>query len=154
MNATAKISENGYYQLPIYTLDEKTNTYTQEEGKWTHFGTRKFVLNLQELTGKNLVEFGQYMKEIEDSIDLYDHFDAFTDLLEAAMRAYYQEQGKTIDFDTIKVGEWLYHAMENADKVMENINKALVESLPKAGKKKEGRFRPPIQNKKDTTKKK
>ena len=136
-----KSTQNGYYKLKIYQPSED-NKLTRTGSRWLCFN-RLFGTKIKEVTGKDIFEFGEYLKQLDESIDLAEKFDAFTDLAHAAMLAYSEKEGEDIDYTGYNVGEWLYYAMENDDTVLLGITSALQNSLPKPGKKRAGRFTPP-----------
>ena len=127
MNKTTK---NGYYKLK-----------TTDGDKWLHF-SRLFIDKIQEVSGKDITEFGSHLKMLDETMDSTSQFDAVTDLVMAAMMAHDEKEGKDIDYNLYKVGEWLYHATEEDDTVIAGIFSALNDSLPKQGKQREGRFTP------------
>ena len=126
-----KNKNNGYYKLK-----------TKDGDKWLHF-SRLFISKIEEVSGKDIVEFGHDLQLLDGSLDLTKQFDAITDLVMAGMLAYDEKNGNDVDYDLYKVGEWLYEATEKDDKVISNIFKALKQNLPEPGKNREGRFTPP-----------
>ena len=128
MNKTTK---NGYYKLK-----------TKDGDKWLHF-SRLFVSKIKEVTDRDIVDYGEYLKTLDNSMDITEQFDAITDLVMAAMMSYDEANGQDSDYTAYNVGEWLYEATEDDDKVIEGIFDALNNSLPKPGKTREGRFSPP-----------
>ena len=126
-----KSIKNGYYKLK-----------TKDGDKWIHF-SRLFISKLEEVSGKNIVEYGKYLRSLDEGLDITAQFDAITDLVMAGMLAHDEKEGNDIDYNLHKVGEWIYLATEEDDQVISNIYKALNGSLPKPGKKRVGRFTPP-----------
>lgn len=129
-----KSKQNGYYKLK-----------TKDGDKWLHF-SRLFVTKLKEVSGKNIVEFGEHLKTLDDSLNLTDQFDAITDLTMAAMLANDEKEGNDIDYDLYKVGEWLYYATEESSGVLADIIKTLQMATQKPGKQRKGRFSPPMRS--------
>lgn len=114
-----KILEKGYYELKW-----------GDESKWMHF-SRTSLSQLNKLTGKNIAEFGD---ALQSETDMDTQFDLVTDLVHSGFLAHDLEEGIEIDYNTYKVGNWLWLAIqENAD-IMKDIMKALESSLPKVGK--------------------
>ena len=98
-----KSIKNGYYKLK-----------TKDGDKWLHF-SRLFISKLEEVSGKNIVEYGEYLKRIRrKSLDLTEQFDAITDLVHSAgIIANDEKEGNDIDYDSYK--GWrvvLYYATE------------------------------------------
>ena len=129
MNKTKK---NGYYKLK-----------TKDGDRWLHF-SRLFITKIKEVSGKDILEYGEYLKTLDNNLDVTKQFDAVTDLTIAAMMAYDEKEGNDIDYNLYKVGEWLYAAVEEDDRIIKGIFDTLNESLPKPGKIREGRFTPPV----------
>ena len=124
-----KIKENGYYKLK-----------TKDGDKWLHY-SRLFLTRLEEVSGKDIVKFGEHLMSLDNSLNMEAQFDALTDLTMAAMLAYDEKEGNEIDYDLYKVGEWLYNAVEEDDKVFSDIINTL-QAATSPGKQKEGRYRP------------
>lgn len=116
-----KILEKGYYELKW-----------GDESKWLHF-SRTSLSQLKKLTGKDIVEFGD---ELTKETDEDSQFDLVTDLIHSGFIAYDLEEGNDIDYNSYKVGNWLWLAIQDDQDIMKNIIKALEASLPKAGKQK------------------
>ena len=129
MNKTKK---NGYYKLK-----------TKDGDRWLHF-SRLFITKIKEISGKDILEYGEYLRSLDDSLDITEQFDAVTDLAMAAMLAYDEKEGNDIDYDLYKVGKWIFEATEKDETVIKGIFDTLNESLPKPGKIREGRFTPPV----------
>ena len=127
----SKNIKNGYYKLK-----------TDDGPKWLHF-SRLFIDKIKEVSGKNILEFGEYLKSLDNDLNMMSQFDAITDLTMAAMMAYDEKEGNDIDYDLYKVGEWLYWAMEEDEKVLVNIFDALKAATESRGKSRKGRFTPP-----------
>ena len=105
----SKNINNGYYKLK-----------TEDGDKWLHF-SRLFISKLEEVTGKNLVEYGEHLQSVDESIDITDQFDAVTDITMAAMAAYDEKNGNDVDYDLYKVGKWLWSACETDEMVIADI---------------------------------
>ena len=110
--------QRGYLQLP-----------TEEGNKWMHF-SMNFIVNLQELTGLDIVTWG---KEL-DKKDVFNQGLSICELMYAALAAFDQEEDNDIDYNIYKVRVWGIEAMNNDDKLAKNILEALTNSL---GKQKE-----------------
>ena len=118
-----------------------------------HF-SRIFISKIKEVTGKSMTGFGQEMVKVEAKIKDFveslkneetmttemmeqyeklnwEQFDLFTDLVYAGMLAYSAEINEEVDYDQQIVGSWLWDAMNQDDKVLVGINKALTQSMPK-----------------------
>ena len=80
-----KSTKNGYYKLK-----------TKDGDKWLHF-SRLFISKLEEVSGKNISQFGELLQSLDNSLDLYGQFDAITDLSMAAMLAHDEKEGNDID---------------------------------------------------------
>ncbi len=114
-----KTKERGYLKLN-----------TENGPKYAHF-SRTFWGQLKEVSGQDLVSLGKSFQE-EKSTE--EQFDAITDLLESGFRAYDLENDIEIDYNTYKVGNWLWEAMNQDDNIGTEIIETLTASLPKAKK--------------------
>ena len=115
---------------------------TEDGEKWIHFN-RLFVSKIKDVSGKDINQFGKHLQSLDNMLNWEEQFDAITDLVMAGMLAHDENEGNDITYDIEKVGEWLYYAMEEDDKVLANIFEALTSSTRRLGKKRTGRFTPP-----------
>ena len=126
-----KSTKNGYYKLK-----------TKDGDKWLHF-SRLFISKLKEVSGKDINEFGEFLKSLDGSLDINAQFDAMTDLVMAGMLAYDEKEGNDTAYTLYNVGEWLHYACEEDESVLQGVFDALNGAMPKPGKKRAGRFTPP-----------
>lgn len=107
--------QQGYLQLP-----------TEQGTKWMHF-SMNFLVNLQELTEKDVSTWGRDMREQ----DPFKQGLSLCELMYASLAAFDQEEGNDIDYNIYKVTNWGLEAMNNDDKLAANILEAMTNSLGK-----------------------
>lgn len=115
-----KTKERGYFKID-----------TPEGVKYAHF-SRTFLGQLKEVMDTDLGTLG---KKLQSAESYEDQFDVLTDMLHAGLNAYALEEGDDITWNTYKVGNWLWEAMNESDEIGAELIAALNASLPKPGKK-------------------
>ena len=98
-----EIIQKGYYTLKW-----------GENSKTLHF-SRLALGELKRTTGIGVVEWGNKLQTTEDVLD---QVDILSELVYAGFLAYDKEEGNEIDYNVLKVGNWLWDAMVEDQKVV------------------------------------
>lgn len=112
-----KTIERGYFKLD-----------TPEGVKYAHF-SRTFLKTFKDYSGKDIFEWGG---SVTESDDVWDQFDAMTDILIAGMMAYDLEEDLECKYNVHKVGNWLWDAMQEDTDVGTTLMTAFNNGFPKS----------------------